>query len=42
MANFTHYRQPDQMDCGPTCLRMIARHYGKRLSLQRLRETSGM
>ncbi|MFC1222208.1 peptidase domain-containing ABC transporter [Pedobacter sp. BG31] len=42
MANFIHYRQPDQMDCGPTCLRMIARHYGKRLSLQRLRETSGM
>lgn len=28
------------MDCGPTCLRMIARHYGKHYSLQTLRERS--
>ena len=26
------------MDCGPTCLRMIAKHYGKTFSLQKLRE----
>ena len=26
------------MDCGPSCLRMIARHYGKSLSLSSLRE----
>jgi ATP-binding cassette, subfamily B, bacterial len=26
------------MDCGPTCLRMIAKHYGKSFSLQALRE----
>lgn len=26
------------MDCGPTCLRMIARHYGRSYSLQNLRE----
>lgn len=26
------------MDCGPTCLRMIARHYGRSISLQTLRE----
>ncbi len=26
------------MDCGPTCLRMVARHYGHRISLQALRE----
>jgi len=30
------------MDCGPTCLRMIAKHYGKNFSLQRLREISGI
>lgn len=36
---FPFYKQPDQMDCGPTCLRMIAKHYGKNYSLQRLRET---
>ncbi len=26
------------MDCGPTCLRMIAKHYGKNISLQFLRD----
>lgn len=30
------------MDCGPTCLRMIARHYGKNFSLQRLRDICGI
>lgn len=34
---FPHYRQLDAMDCGPTCLRMIARHYGKEYSLPTLR-----
>lgn len=26
---FPHYLQLDAMDCGPTCLRMIAKFYGK-------------
>ncbi len=30
------------MDCGPTCLRMIAKHFGKNYSLQTLREKSGI
>ncbi len=30
------------MDCGPTCLRMISKHFGKNFSLQRLREISGI
>lgn len=30
------------MDCGPTCLRMVAKHYGKNFSLQRLREICGI
>lgn len=30
------------MDCGPTCLRMVAKHYGKNFSLQRLRDISGI
>ena len=42
MKKFPFYKQPDQMDCGPTCLRMIAKHYGKNFSLQRLREISGI
>lgn len=33
-----HYYQYDSMDCGPTCLRMIAQHYGRSYSLQNLRE----
>jgi ATP-binding cassette subfamily B protein len=28
------------MDCGPTCLRMIAKHYGRNFTLQKLRELS--
>lgn len=37
---FPHYLQHDAMDCGPTCLRMIAKHYGHSFSLQTLREKS--
>ena len=40
MKTFPHYLQLDAMDCGPTCLRMIARYYGKNYSLQTLRERS--
>lgn len=40
MAKFPFYRQPDQMDCGPTCLRMIAKHYGRSVSLEKLRKLS--
>jgi ATP-binding cassette subfamily B protein len=38
--NFTSYLQLDAMDCGPTCLRMIARYYGKHYSLETLRQQS--
>ena len=34
---FTYYKQPDQMDCGPTCLRMVAKHYGRNFNIQTLR-----
>lgn len=34
---FPFYKQPDTMDCGPTCLRMVAKHYGKGISLETLR-----
>ena len=30
------------MDCGPTCLRMVAKYYGRSFSLQRLRTISGI
>ena len=38
--SFPYYKQLDAMDCGPTCLRMIAKHYGKTYSLQNLRDKS--
>lgn len=31
---FPHYKQLDAMDCGPSCLRMIAKYYGKMYSLE--------
>lgn len=37
---FPYYRQLDAMDCGPTCLRMIADHHGRKYTLQYLREHS--
>lgn len=37
---FPHYRQLDSADCGPTCLRMIAKYYGRNYSAQYLRELS--
>ena len=40
MNHFPHYQQLDAMDCGPSCLRMIAKYYGKTYSLQTLREWS--
>ncbi|GAA3977675.1 peptidase domain-containing ABC transporter [Mucilaginibacter dorajii] len=36
--SFPYYKQPDQMDCGPTCLRMISKHYGRNFKLQTLRQ----
>ncbi len=38
MKPFPHYTQLDQMDCGPTCLRMVAKHYGRLFTVQSLRE----
>lgn len=38
MSSFKTYTQLDAMDCGSTCLRMIAKHYGKSYTLQSLRD----
>lgn len=38
--SFPNYIQLDTIDCGPTCLRIIAKYYGKNISLQTLREKS--
>jgi len=36
--SFPIYIQLDQMDCGPTCLRMVAKHHGRSYKLQTLRK----
>lgn len=40
IRKFPHYSQLDATDCGPTCLRMIAKYYGRNYSLETLRERS--
>ena len=36
--SFPFYKQFDSMDCGPTCLRMIAKHYGRNYSQKKMTE----
>ncbi|REC62960.1 peptidase domain-containing ABC transporter [Chryseobacterium pennae] len=40
MSKFPFYKQHDAKDCGPTCLRMIAKYYGKDISIQYIRQIS--
>jgi ATP-binding cassette, subfamily B, bacterial len=40
MKSFPLYKQLDAMDCGPTCLRMVAKHYGRTIPLEYLRNKS--
>lgn len=39
---FPFYRQLDYRDCGPTCLRMVAKFYGKTFSREFLRDKAGI
>ncbi len=39
--SFPFYRQLNAMDCGPTCLRMIAKYYGKHYTASTLRQKIG-
>ena len=39
---FPFYRQLDYRDCGPTCLRMIAKFHGKHFSREFLRENASI
>lgn len=39
---FPFFRQLDYRDCGPTCLRMIAKYYGKTFSREFLRDKAGI
>jgi ATP-binding cassette subfamily B protein len=37
---FPYYLQAESKDCGPTCLKIIAKHYGKTINVQELRQLS--
>jgi len=41
MKQFTFFRQLNAMDCGPTCLRMVARYYGRHYNADSIRKTAG-
>lgn len=40
MKKFPNYIQADSKDCGPTCLKIISKHYGKTINIQQLRDFS--
>ena len=40
MIKFPHFQQHDALDCGPACLRIVAKYHGKNYSLQTLRDKS--
>ncbi len=37
---FPNYKQSESKDCGPTCIKIIAKHYGKVINTQQLRDLS--
>ena len=40
IQKFPTYLQPDTKDCGPTCLKIISKFYGKTIPLQSIRNLS--
>tara|TARA_R110002073_G_scaffold261595_2_gene424516 strand:+ start:1698 stop:3884 length:2187 start_codon:yes stop_codon:yes gene_type:complete len=40
MPKFPTYQQTEAKDCGPTCIKIIAKHYGKTINTQQLRKLS--
>ena len=40
MQKFPFFKQYDTMDCGPTCIRMAAKHYGKVVNMETLRNAA--
>lgn len=39
--SFPFYKQLNAMDCGPTCLRMVSKYYGKHYNADKLRQKTG-
>ncbi|KAF2511513.1 peptidase domain-containing ABC transporter [Flavobacterium zhairuonense] len=40
MKKFPNYRQSDSKDCGPACIKIISKFYGKSFNIQQLRDFS--
>ncbi|MBJ6367254.1 peptidase domain-containing ABC transporter [Snuella sedimenti] len=40
MKKFPNYKQSESKDCGPTCIKIIAKYYGKLINTQALRDLS--
>jgi len=40
LKKFPNYIQADTKDCGPTCLKIVAKHFGKTINIQQLRDFS--
>lgn len=40
MKKFPTYRQTEAKDCGPTCIKILAKYYGKVINTQQLRDLS--
>ncbi|MEI9919699.1 MAG: peptidase domain-containing ABC transporter [Bacteroidota bacterium] len=40
MLPFPFYQQSESADCGPTCLKMIAKYYGKDVSIESIKDQS--
>jgi ATP-binding cassette subfamily B protein len=38
LKKFPHYKQLDKKDCGPACLKIVAKHFGKTIAIQELRK----
>ncbi|MBO9729717.1 MAG: peptidase domain-containing ABC transporter [Chitinophaga sp.] len=38
LKSFPFYKQPDGKDCGPTCIKIISKHYGKLIDLPTIRD----
>src|ERR1700761_2371288 len=41
LTNFPFYKQQDAKDCGPTCLRMICKYYGRVFNAEFLQRKCG-
>jgi ATP-binding cassette subfamily B protein len=40
--SFPHFKQADRFDCGPTCLKIISKFYGRNFSREHLRDICGI